>query len=153
MSFAALAGLWLGLITIPIGILYILKIKRRRVSVPYLRLWEELLVEARARSLFQRLKRLYSLLLQLFILISLIFALGQPAFELSSVKKESIVVLLDISASMNTLEGEKADETRFERMMEKAKELVEGRSYEDEMLIAAISDRVDEEPSEFTGAV
>ncbi|MDA1263589.1 MAG: VWA domain-containing protein [Planctomycetota bacterium] len=143
MNFAAPLAFGLAALALPILVLYILKIKRRRVSVPYLRLWEELLIETRARSLFQKLKRLYSLLLQLLILISLVFALGQPAFELSSVKKESVVVLLDISASMNALEGENADETRFELMLAKAKELVEGRSYEDEMLIAAVSDRVD----------
>ena len=85
MNFAAPLAFALGALALPIVVLYILKIKRRRVSVPYLRLWEELLIETRARSLFQRLKRLYSLLLQLFILLSLIFALGQPAFELSSV--------------------------------------------------------------------
>ena len=81
----------------------LLKVKRRRVAVPYLRLWEELLVETRARSLFQRLKRLYSLLLQLLILLSILLALGQPAFELSSVKRESIVVLLD-TKTLLTLE-------------------------------------------------
>lgn len=143
MSFGAPLAFALGLLALPITVLYILKVKRRRVSVPYLRLWEELLVETRARSLFQRLKRLYSLLLQLLILFSLVMALGQPAFELSSVKKESIVLLLDTSASMQALEGEEAEETRFERMLTEAREVVEGRSYEDEMLIAAVSDRVD----------
>jgi len=143
MNFAAPLAFALGALALPILVLYILKVKRRRVAVPYLRIWEELLVETRARSLFQRLKRLYSLLLQLLILLSILLALGQPSFELSSVKKESIVVLLDTSASMNSLEGEGAVETRFERMIERAKELVEGRSYEDEMMIAAVSDRVD----------
>jgi len=143
MSFAAPLAFALAALAAPILVLYILKVKRRRVAVPYLRLWEELLIETRARSLFQRLKRLYSLLLQLLILLSIMFALGQPAFELSSVKKESIVLLLDISASMNSVEGEEADESRFDQMIERARELVEGRSYEDEMMIAAVSDRVD----------
>lgn len=141
MNFAAPLAFGLAALAAPVVILYILKVKRRRVGVPYLRLWEELLIETRARSLFQRLKRIYSLLLQLLILLSLIFAIAQPAFELSSVKKESIVVLLDISASMNVQEED--ERTRFEWMMERASELVEGRSYEDEMMIAAVSDRID----------
>lgn len=143
MSFAAPLAFALGALALPVIVLYILKVKRRRVSVPYLRLWEELLVETRARSLFQRLKRLYSLLLQLLILLALLLALGQPAFELSSVKRESIVLLLDTSASMNALEGEDGDETRFELMLAEARKIVEGRSYEDEMMVVAVNDRVD----------
>jgi von Willebrand factor type A domain/Aerotolerance regulator N-terminal len=143
MSFAAPLAFALGTLALPILVLYILKVKRRRVSVPYLRLWEELLVETRARSLFQRLKRLYSLLLQLLILAALMLALGQPAFELSSVKRESIVLLLDTSASMNATEGEQGDKTRFELMLAQAREIVEGRSYEDEMMVVAVNDRVD----------
>ena len=95
MNFAAPLAFAATALALPIIVLYILKVKRRRVSVPYLRLWEELLVETRARSLFQRLKRFYSLLLQLLILAALAFALTQPAFELASVKKESVVLLLD----------------------------------------------------------
>ena len=55
MSFATPLALLLGALAAPVIFLYILKVKRRRVQVPYLRIWEELLVETRARSLFQRL--------------------------------------------------------------------------------------------------
>ena len=143
MSFLAPVMLGLGAIALPVIALYILKVKRRRAQVPYLRLWEELLVETRARSLFQRLKRLYSLLLQLLILASLVFALTQPDFTLSSVKKESIVLLLDTSASMSSLEDPETGRTRFDLLREKAEEFVEGRSHEDEMMLVAVSDRVD----------
>ncbi|MFT7679837.1 MAG: hypothetical protein ACI8QC_003842, partial [Planctomycetota bacterium] len=143
MNFAAPLLLGLGALALPVTVLYILKVKRRRESVPYLRLWEELLVETRARSLFQRLKRLYSLLLQLLILGSIVFALSQPAFELASVKKESIVLLLDTSASMNALEDPETGRTRFDMLMERAAEFVEGRSFEDEMMLVAVNDRVD----------
>lgn len=143
MSFAAPLALAMGILAAPVIVLYVLKVKRRRVTVPYLRLWEELIVETRARSLFQRLKRLYSLLLQLLILAGLVLALSRPAFELSSVEKESIVLLLDTSASMQSREGEDGSEARFDRMLARARELVDARSYEDEMLIAAVSDRVD----------
>jgi hypothetical protein len=143
LNFAAPLLLGLGALALPVTVLYILKVKRRRESVPYLRLWEELLVETRARSLFQRLKRLYSLLLQLLILGSIVFALSQPAFELASVKKESIVLLLDTSASMNALEDPETGRTRFDMLMERAAEFVEGRSFEDEMMLVAVNDRVD----------
>jgi len=140
MSFAAPLAFALGALSLPVIVLYILKVKRRRVRVPYLRLWESLMVETRARSLFKRLKRLYSLLLQLLILGAIVLALTQPAFDLSSVKKESVVVLLDTSASMQAVEAD--ERSRFEVMLERARELVENRSFEDEMMLAAVSDRV-----------
>ena len=56
-------------------------------------------------------------------------------------------MLLDVSASMQALEGDPDDEaereSRHDRMLREARELVEGRSYEDEMMIATVSDRVD----------
>ena len=136
MNFAAPLAFAATALALPIIVLYILKVKRRRVSVPYLRLWEELLVETRARSLFQRLKRFYSLLLQLLILAALAFALTQPAFELASVKKESVVLLLDTSASMNALEGEERQVSRFlggieSRDLEPLRQLVPDGRYVD----------------------
>lgn len=146
MNFAAPLMLALGALAVPVTVLYILKVRRRDVRVPYLRLWEQLVVDTKARALFKRLKRLYSLLLQLLILASLVLAVAQPDFEVKSSERESIVLLLDCSASMLAVEpgGEGApDRTRFALMLEKAREFVEGRSREDEMLIAAVSDRID----------
>ena len=146
MTFAAPLLLALGALALPIVALYILKVKRRDVRVPYLRLWEQLVIDTKARALFKRLKRLYSLLLQLLILGALVLAAAEPDFDLKSTEKESIVLLLDCSASMQTVEpgGEGApDRSRFELLLERAREFVEGRSREDEMLIAAVSDRVD----------
>lgn len=143
MNFVAPAFFGLAALAAPIVVMYILKVKRRRVSVPYLRLWEELLVETRARSLFQRLKRMYSLLLQLLILAAIVLGLTQPAFELSSVKKESVVLMLDTSASMLAREGEEGERSRYELMLERARDIVDGRSHEDEMMIVAVNDRVD----------
>ena len=94
MSFAGPLFFGMFALAIPVTILYILKVRRRRVTVPYLRLWEQLVIETRARSLFQKLKRLLSLLLQLLILSLLTLALAEPGLNLSSVKKESIVLLL-----------------------------------------------------------
>jgi hypothetical protein len=146
MNFGAPLMLGLGALALPVTILYILKVRRRSIRVPYLRLWEELVIDTKARALFKRLKRLYSLLLQLLILASLVLAIAQPDFQVSSSERESIVVLLDCSASMN-VEEPPADgapkRTRYELMLEKAREFVEGRSREDEMLIAAVSDRIE----------
>ena len=58
--------------------LYILKLRRRVVAVPFSPLWERILRDKEATSLFSKLKRLLSLLLQLALLALLVLALGDP---------------------------------------------------------------------------
>ncbi len=80
--------------------LYILKLRRRRVLVAFAPLWARVLVEHTATSLFSRLKRLLSLLVQLVILALLVGALGDPRVRGARTPGRSMVVLLDGSASM-----------------------------------------------------
>ena len=141
MSFASPLFFWFAALSGAIVVLYILKVRRRRVTVPYLALWQSLVTETRARSLFQRLKRLLSLLLQLLILMTLVLALTRPAFDLRNVKAEHVVVLLDVSASMQAVEED--GRTRFDELLEKARLLVDERSFEDAMMLVAVSDRID----------
>ncbi len=44
-----------------VTLLYILKLRRRRVHVPFAKLWMRVLQEQESTSLFRRLKRLLSL--------------------------------------------------------------------------------------------
>src|SRR5579863_7146021 len=81
-------------------VLYILKLRRRVVSVPFSPLWERILRDKEATSLFSKLKRLLSLLLQLALLALLVLALGDPRAAESLIKGRTIVVLVDASASM-----------------------------------------------------
>ena len=59
-------------------ILYLLKLRRRQVEVPFVRLWEEILAEKQTTRLFSQLKRWLSLLLALFIIAILAFAPCSP---------------------------------------------------------------------------
>ena len=83
-----------------IVVLYILKLRRRRVAVPYSRLWEKVLVDRPTSSLFSQLKRLLSLLVQLALLGLMTFALADPRVRNTSPSGRSLVVLVDGSASM-----------------------------------------------------
>src|SRR5947208_2732977 len=80
--------------------LYILKLRRRPVPVPFSPLWTRVLRDKEATSLFSRLKRLWSLLLQLILLALLVWALGDPRTAVEQVKGRNLVVLVDTSASM-----------------------------------------------------
>jgi hypothetical protein len=137
MSFAAAAGLWLALLAVPVIALYVLKIRRPRAVVPYLRMWADVVGEKRFNTLFQRLQKLLSLLLQLLVLASLVGAFAMLTLGEGWLEEESVVVVVDTSASMNGRERDGADRTRFAAALAQARELVEGRSAEDELAIVA----------------
>src|SRR5438046_10065168 len=81
-------------------VFYILKLRRRPVAVPFSKIWERILRDKEATSLFSQLKRLLSLLLQLALLTLLLFALGDPRKAATLFEGRNIVVLVDASASM-----------------------------------------------------
>ena len=80
-------------------VLYVLKQQRRRVEVPFSRLWQKVLNQSDATSLWRKLLRWLSLLIQLILLALLAFALGDPRLGRSKVGR-SLVLLIDASASM-----------------------------------------------------
>ena len=62
LSFLQVAAIF-GAVAVFATALYILKLRRRTVAVPFSKLWEKILRDKEATSLFSRLKRLLSLLL------------------------------------------------------------------------------------------
>ena len=90
MLFAGLTFAQLGMIfggaAVFMTALYILKLRRRTVPVPFSKLWERILRDKEATSLFSRLKRLMSLLLQLALLALLVLALGDPRAKAAFIK-------------------------------------------------------------------
>ena len=71
-----LAGL-----AVPIVVFYILKVRLRRVPVLTLMFWQQIFEEKKPRSIWQRLRHLISLLLQLAFLALLVFAVADPIFR------------------------------------------------------------------------
>ncbi len=143
MSFAAVAGLWLSLLALPVVVLYILKIKRHRRDVPYLRLWADLVADQVFSTLFQRLQRWLSLLLQLLILACLVGAFAVLTLSDSFLREDSVVVVVDTGASMAGLEKTDTTTRRFDAALAAARGFVEGRSAEDEMAVIAASAQPD----------
>lgn len=137
MIFAGLAGaqlaLLFGVAALAMIGLYILKLRRRTFAVPFVPLWNRILKDKEATSLFSKLKRLLSLLLQLIVLACLALALGDPRSRATLVKGRTLVVLLDSSASMQATDGAP---TRLASAKEEVKKLVRGLSGSDRMLLA-----------------
>lgn len=113
--------------------LYILKLRRRAVAVPFSKLWERILRDKEATSLFSKLKRLLSLLLQLALLALLALALGDPRAAATLIKGRNLVVLVDASASMQATD---VAPTRLAAAKTEVKKLIRGLGGSDRMLIA-----------------
>ncbi|MGK4002999.1 VWA domain-containing protein [Sorangium sp. So ce1036] len=114
-------------------VFYILKLRRRPVAVPFSKIWERVLRDKEATSLFSQLKRLLSLLLQLALLALLLLALGDPRPEANLIEGRNIVVLIDASASMQAID---VAPSRLERAKEEVRKMVRGLSGSDRMLLA-----------------
>ncbi len=114
--------------------LYILKLRRRTVPVPFSKLWERILRDKEATSLFSRLKRLLSLLVQLALLALLAIALGDPRAEALVTKGgKNLVVLVDASASMQATD---VGTSRLGAAKEEVKKVIRGLGGADRMLVA-----------------
>ncbi len=113
MTFLAPWAAWF-LAGIPlIVLLYLLKLKREPVQVSTLIFWQRILQENRRRALFQRLRNLLSLLLQLLIFLLILGALAKPTLGHWISSGASTVIILDTRARMQALES--GNETRFEK--------------------------------------
>ncbi|HMJ11142.1 MAG TPA: VWA domain-containing protein [Polyangiaceae bacterium] len=113
--------------------LYILKLRRRPVAVPFSRIWQSVLRDKEATQLFSQLKRWLSLLLQLVLLAALVLALGDPRVSAAVVEGRNVVVLVDGSASMKATD---VSPTRLAAAKRELSRLVKSLGGSDRMLIA-----------------
>jgi hypothetical protein len=135
MGFLTPFSLLFAALSIPILILYMLKLRRRDVLVSSTLLWQRLLRDREANAPWQRLRRNLLLLLQLLILAFLTLALARPFVPAPAVVSGSVVVLLDASASMQATDVEP---TRFEAARRAAQGIVAGLRAGDVATIIAV---------------
>jgi hypothetical protein len=113
--------------------LYILKLRRRAVAVPFAKIWIRVVRDQKATNLFSQLKRLLSLLMQLAILAVLLIALGDPRTAVNTIEGRNLVVLIDSSASMKATD---ALPSRIEAGKSRIRSLIQSLSGSDRVLIA-----------------
>ncbi|HEY7318395.1 MAG TPA: BatA domain-containing protein [Candidatus Binatia bacterium] len=117
MEFLNPAALY-GLLALPLLLIpYLIRRKPKRVVFSSLLLFSEPKVRAASRPL-GRLRLPLIFFLQLLLLTLLILALGEPVFSL---RASNIAIVLDNSASMQTIEGQ---QTRFALAQGKARGLL-----------------------------
>ncbi len=111
------------LLLIPIIILmYLLKQKAVDMPVSSLFLWKEMYRNVEANTPWEKLKKNWLLILQIITVVALIIALASPYILSGSAGADHAVIVIDNSASMNTLYDE--DHTRLERALEEAEDYV-----------------------------
>lgn len=109
---------FLFLAAIPLIILlYLLKLKRVRIEVPSIMLWQKSVEDLIANTPFQKLKTNIFMLLQILIALLLIVALARPILLERPMERRNIVILIDRSASM------KSTDINGKMRIEKAKDL------------------------------
>jgi hypothetical protein len=127
--------LWLSVVGAGVIALYVLKIKRHQQVVPALDFWRQLAGRTKVHSLFQRLKRLLSMLLWLLIAACLVLALGNPILSLGRIKPRAIAVVIDNSASMQTVEVDSEGRTRLQLAIAALNDITSRRPVNDEWLL------------------
>lgn len=115
--------------------LYLLRLRRVDVEVPNVDLYQAVLSERRTTAWLSRRTRWLSLLLALLIVAALIFALGDPRAASRHEASRTLVVLVDVSASMQATD---IAPSRLEAAKREAKKLIRSLGPDDRMMIVAV---------------
>ena len=140
---------WLFLLLIPLIAFYFLKLKRPRVTIPSLVLWQQVLNDQRVNSPFQKFKRNVLLLLQVLLLVALVIAAMQPFLLGDRAREKHIPVLIDTSASMGAIAIE-GSRSRLDAAKEQISEMVDNMLPDQKICLISVSDTARQE-TVFTG--
>jgi uncharacterized membrane protein len=121
MSFMSPLAFALVGLTLPLVLLYFLKVRRRERRIPSLLLWDTAKRDREASAFFQRLQRDPLIILQILALLMLATALARPAVTVMGHGARKVVVVLDTSASMKARD---VGPSRFARAQAEAAGLV-----------------------------
>ncbi|WP_010095639.1 vWA domain-containing protein [Ornithinibacillus scapharcae] len=113
----------LTVFVIGVILFYLFRKQYDKQVIPSTLLWQQVMQEWQATKWWKKLQNHLLLYLQLLILIILMLALTRPYFGLNELSGDHIVVILDTSATMTTLEEEKI--SRFERSKLEIEELID----------------------------
>lgn len=115
---------WWFLLLIPLIVFYFLKLKRPRMEIPSLALWQSVVNDQRVNSPFQRFRKSILLLLQLIILCLLVLGAMKPFIPSGADRSQNLPILVDCSASMGARDQE-TGRTRLELAKEQLQELID----------------------------
>jgi hypothetical protein len=103
-------------------LMYFLKLRRTTQPVSSTFLWKRAVQDLQVNAPFRRIRPSWLLLVQLLLLAAMLLALAQPVLNLASGPGRRVVILIDRSASMNTVE--EGGRTRLEIAKAQALQIV-----------------------------
>src|SRR5262245_18274079 len=127
MTFLALTPLQVALLVAltagTIIALYFLKLRHRRVVISSSFLWKRVLDERESHSLWEKLRRIISIIVAVTIALLIALSLARPEIESLTGRNERIVIVMDTSPTMKTRAHDR--KTRWQHAVETAKGLLE----------------------------
>jgi hypothetical protein len=118
-----------------VTLLYLLKLRRRRVIVPFSPLWVRVIEQREATSLFKALRRIFSWLVQMIFATLVVLALGDLRSGNGANDVGYTVVLLDASASMT---AEDDSPSRLERAKAETRSVIRDLGSEEQAMIVEV---------------
>ncbi|MGH7265127.1 MAG: VWA domain-containing protein [Candidatus Rokuibacteriota bacterium] len=121
MTFLSPLAFLLLTLSVPLLLLYFLKVRRQQRRVSSVLLWAPVLRDQQASSLFQRLQLDPLLLLQLLALLLLAVAVARPTVTLQGQGTDKLILIMDVSASMKARD---VAPTRFAEAQSRAAQIL-----------------------------
>lgn len=136
-GFASLSAAWCFLLLAPLLLFYFLKLRRPKLMVPSLVLWQQVIRDQRVNSPFQKFKRNLLLLLQILLLCALVMGAMQPYWPAGTSSMQSIPVLIDVSASMAAVDRP-GSSSRLDLAKEQVRKLIDNLLPEQQLCLIAV---------------
>tara|TARA_R110002072_G_scaffold302710_2_gene487613 strand:+ start:119683 stop:121599 length:1917 start_codon:yes stop_codon:yes gene_type:complete len=148
-GFSAIANAWWLLLLVPLLVFYFLKLKRPRIEIPSIVLWQSVVNDQRVNSPFQKFRRHILLWLQIAVLILLVLAAMQPFVRGTAEPAAYLPVLIDCSASMAATDPV-TGKSRIDIAKERVTTIIDNLSSEQQISLIAVHSSADR-LTEFTG--
>jgi hypothetical protein len=137
MSFDNPQGLWLLTLGVPILVFHFYKGRIRKMPVPMLLFWEQVIVEEERKTALKRLRHWASLLVVLAALVLLSSAVASPNVKGFTRQKSRYALILDNTPSMAAAESD--GRTRAQRALDRAREFIATLAYGDQVSVLDLS--------------
>lgn len=131
-----------GFAAVFITVLYVVKLRKRSVEVPFSPLWGRVMAtKRRTTDWWRRFKRLFSWFVHILIAALLTAAMLGPHFDDEVLDERHVLILVDNSASMAATDVTGGHD-RFEVAVDKAGEVLDSIGGDDRVMVALFNNRV-----------
>lgn len=137
MTFEHPEGLWLLALGVPILAFHFYKGRIRKMPVPMLLFWEQVIVEEERQSAFKRIRHWASLLITMLALVLLTSAVSLPSVKGFTRVYARYALILDNSPAMAAVET--AGRTREELAVDRARGFLKTLAYGDQASVTDLS--------------